>query len=156
MSTSRAWRRGVFGRVLLNASGHVGLAAVNRVLGRYDIAIAGDFEATALAVVADESARASGAIAWSGVRTFCRLSGQNYDTALSAMVAEVRTVDGECALEAKLADDPTAPLVHACLQPDGWVGIGLARRFSALVVSPRPSSGNDDAAVVAVEEQLVR
>lgn len=145
-----------FGRALLNASGHVGAAAVNRVLGRYEITVAGDFEATDLAVVADGSARASGAITWSGGRTFYRLSGQNYDTALPAIVAEVRTVDGEYALEAKLADDPAAPLIHARLKSNGWIEIGLTRRFAALAGKPWPVPGNDDAVVLTVEEQLFR
>ena len=56
------------GHASVNASGHVGATAVNRVLGRYEIAINGDFETTDLGVVSDESTRASGVIAWSGGR----------------------------------------------------------------------------------------
>lgn len=145
-----------FGLVFLNVSGHVGAAAVNRVLGRYDIAIDGDFEATDVVLIADESVRASGAIAWSGGRTFYRLSGQNYDTALPAMVAEVRTVDGEHTLDAKLADDSAAPLILARLKPTGWIEIGLTRRFTTLAGKPWPIPGDDDAVVLTVEEQLFR
>lgn len=145
-----------FGRALLNASGHVGAAAVNRVLGRYDIAIGGNFEATDVALVSDGSVRASGAIAWSGGRTFYRLSGQNYDTVLPAMVAEVRTVDGEHTLDAKLADDSAAPLILARLKSTGWIEIGLTRRFTTLAGKPWPIPGDDDAVVLTVEEQLFR
>lgn len=145
-----------FDRALLNASGHVGAKVVNRVLGRYDIVIDGDFEATDLAVVSDGSARASGVIAWSGGRTFYRLSGQNYDTALPAMVAEVRTVDGEHTLDATLADSSAAPLIQARLKPSGWIEIGLTRRFAALAGKPWPIPGDDDTVVLTVEEQLFR
>ena len=140
----------------LHASGHVGAAAANRVLGRYDIAIDGDFEATDVALVRDESVRASGAVAWSGGRTFYRLSGQTYDTALPAMTAEVRTVDGEYTLDAKLADDTAAPLIRARLKATGWIEIGLTRRFAALAGKPWPIPGDDDAVVLTVEEQLFR
>lgn len=140
----------------LNASGHVGAGAVNRVLGRYDIMIDGDFEATDLALVSDASVRASGAIAWSGGRTFYRLSGQNYDTALPAMFAEVRTVDGEYTLDAKLADHSAAPLIRARLKPTGWIEIGLTRRFATLAGKPWPIPGDDEAVVLTVEEQLFR
>ena len=145
-----------FGRALLHASGHVGAAAVNRVLGRYDIALAGDFEATDLDVVSDGSTRASGAIAWSGGRTFYRLSGQNHDTALPAIVAEVRTVDGEHTLDARLAADAAAPLIHARVKPSGWIEIGLTRRFTALAGKPWPVAGDENAVVLTVEEQLFR
>lgn len=140
----------------LSASGRVGAAAVNRVLGRYDIAIDGDFEATDVALVSDESVRASGTIAWSGGRTFYRLSGQNYDTALPAMVAEVRTVDGEHTLDARLADDSAAPLILARLKSTGWIEISLTRRFTTLAGKPWPIPGDDDAVVLTVEEQLFR
>ncbi|MCY3811681.1 MAG: type II secretion system protein N [Gammaproteobacteria bacterium] len=139
---------------LLSASGHVGAAAVNRVLGRYDIAIDGDFEATDVALVSDASVRASGALAWSGGRTFYRLSGQNYDTAMPAMIAEIRTVDGEHTLDAKLADISAAPLIQARLKSSGWIEIGLTRRFTTLAGNPWPVPGDDDAVVLTVEEQL--
>ena len=129
-------------------------SAVNRVLGRYDIVIRGDFEATNLTVVSRGTARASGAIAWSGGRTFYRLSGQTYDTVLPAMVAEVRTVDGEHTLDAKLADSSAAPLLRARLKPTGWIEIGLTRRFAALAGKPWPVPGDEDAVVLTVEEQL--
>ena len=145
-----------FGVAFLNASGHVGAAAVNRVLGRYDIAIDGDFQANDVALVSNGSVRASGAIAWSGGRTFYRLSGQNYDTALPAMVAEVRTVDGEHTLDAKLADDSAAPLILARLKSTGWIEIDLTRRFTTLAGKPWPIPGDDDAVVLTVEEQLFR
>ena len=145
-----------FGHALLNVSGHVGAVAANRVLGRYDIAIDGDFEATDVALVSDGSVRASGAIAWSGGRTFYRLSGQNYDTALPAMVAEVRTIDGEHTFEAKLADVSAAPLIRARLKSTGWIEIGLTRRFVTLAGKPWPMAGDDDAVVLTVEEQLFR
>ena len=129
---------------------------MNRVLERYDIMIEGDFEATDLAVVSAGTRRASGAIAWSGGRTFYRLSGQNYDTALPAMIAEVGTVDGEPTLDAKLADRSAAPLIKARLKSTGWIEIGLTRRFVALAGKPWPIPGDDDAVVLAVEEQLFR
>lgn len=145
-----------FGRTLLNASGRVGATAVNRVLGRYDIEIDGDFEATDLALVSDGAMRVSGAIAWSGGRTFYRLSGQNYETALPAMIAEVRTVDGEYTLDAKVADLGAAPLIQARLKPGGWIEIGLTRRFATLAGKPWPIPGDDDAVVLTVEEQIFR
>lgn len=140
----------------VNAAGRVGAPAVNRVLGRYEIAIDGDFEVTDIGVVSGGSTRASGAIAWSGGRTIYRLSGQNYDTVLPAMVAEVRTVDGEHTLDARLADDSAAPLVQARLRPSGWIEIGLTRRFTALAGKPWPIPGDEDAVVLTVEEQLFR
>lgn len=143
-------------RALVTASGHVGAAAINRVLGRYDIAVDGALEATDLAVVSDGSLRASGVVVWSGGRTFYRLSGQNYDTALPAMVGEVRTVDGEHTLDAKLAGDSAAPLIHARLKSNGWIEIGLTRRFAALAGKPWPVPGDDDAVVLTIEEQLFR
>ena len=147
--------RGI-GHALVNASGRIGAAAVNRVLERYDIVIGGDFEVTDVAVASDTAVRASGTIAWSGGRTFYRLSGQNYDTALPAMIAEVRTVDGEHTLDAKLADDSAAPLIEVRINSAGWIEIGLTRRFAALAGRPWPIPGDDDAVVLMVEERLFR
>lgn len=141
----------------LTASGRIGAATINRVLGRYDIRIGGDFEVAYLTMLADGTPRLAGSLAWSGGRTFYRLSGQSYDTSLPPMIASLATSEGEYTLDAALAADAaanSAPLIQARLKPDGWVAISITRRFTALAGKPWPVPGDDDAVVLTVEERI--
>lgn len=148
-----------FDRDRVTVTGRLGAATVNRILGRYHIWIAGDFETEELTVVSGTAPPAggtdvSGVITWPGGRTIYRLSGQSYDTVLPAMVAEVGTVDGEHRLDAKLANGSDAPLLHARLDETGWIAIGLTRGFTTLAGKPWPVPGDDSAVVLTVEQQL--
>ena len=151
-----------FDAAWMTAAGTVDSAAANRILGRYDISIGGAFKLVGLGLRLDEAgARASGEIRWSGGRTLYRLSGQNYDTTLPAMLANVATVEGKHTLWVELADDvaPSAArarLMDAHLDASGWLRVGLTRRFLVLAGKPWPIPGDENATVLSVEEQVLR
>ena len=146
-----------FGDARATIAGRVGAPAVNRVLGRYDIGVDGDFELHEVSVASNgaDGLRLSGQFAWKGGRTFYRLSGLNYDTTMPAMTADLETVDGEHAFDVRLADDALL-LIRARLDAEGWIEVGLTRRFVALAGIPWPVPGEEDAIVLTVEEQLFR
>ena len=146
----------------MTATGAVDSAAANRILERYDISIGGQFKLVGLGLRLDATgARASGEIRWSGGRTLYRLSGQNYDTTLPAMLANVATVEGKHMLRVELAADVApaaerAPLMDAYLYASGWLRVDLTRRFLALAGKPWPIPGDENATVLSVEEQVWR
>ena len=83
--------------VRLTASGRIGAATLNRLLGRYDIRVGGDLAVEDAALNASRGGvrLIAGNVAWSGGRTFYRLAGQSYDTVLPPMVATLATTEHE-------------------------------------------------------------
>ncbi len=151
------WAARGIGWSRLSATGSLGAAAVNPILASYHIQIAGDFEIHRLAArldLATNSLATSGKLRWTGGQTIYRLSGRTYDVELPAMTARLDTARGEPQLHAVSALSK-APLIEARLDREGWLHIGITRRFTVLAGRPWPGAGLDDAVVLTVSEQML-
>ncbi len=143
-----------FASMAVSASGQVGAAAVNRMLGIYHIEVGSALTVDELFLRINEGARvANGTLRWSGGRTVYRLSRQTYYADLPEMIAHVDTVAGETRLEASSVPDG-APLLKLRLDREGTVHIGITRRFSVLAGKPWPGTGADDTVVLTLSEKL--
>lgn len=158
-----------FGGTSASATGVLGAAALRWVLAKYYIRFDGDFtfDRLALRVVRNAAGsaawRAEGELRWSGGRTTYRLSGQSYDVEFPPLAADLRTTaDGirlrafaERAVAARTGDRGEAPLLTARLDGEGWLHVGVTRRFTRLAGKPWPGGGEDEV-VVTVSERVLQ
>lgn len=150
-----------FGGASVSAKGVLAAAALRRTLAKYYIRLDGDFTFDRLAVRIAPSAaggaawRAEGEFRWSGGRTTYRLSGQSYDVEFPPLHAELRTAADGIRLQAAGAPGET-PLLNARLDGEGWLHVGVTRRFTRLAGKPWPGGGGEDEVVVTVSERVLR
>ena len=138
----------------LVASGAFSGAAANRVFGIYGIRIGGDFAVDAATLRYQREALAlRGEVRWSGGRAHYRLSGESYDEPLPPMRAVLSSPGGEPAASV-VAQDDGAALIDARLDADGWLHVGVTRRFTVLAGQSFAGEGPADAVVLQVSEQL--
>ncbi len=145
------WGPGAAGLIV---SGAFASAAANRVLGGYGIRIGGDFAVDAASLrYADETVRLQGEVRWSGGRARYRLSGESYDEPLPAMRAVLSAPAGEPSARVMGQEDGIA-LIDARLGADGWLHVGVTRRFTVLAGQSFAGDGSPDATVLEVSERL--
>lgn len=137
----------------LTAAGSIDAGNVNRLLGDYDIRVAGVLAVEDLVVRGDDGVWSlAGQLRWTGGRTIYRLSGLTYDVNLPPMVARFATQEGGVVLNATLEDRPM-PLFEARLR-DGWMEFGITKHLTRLAGKPWPGNAAEDAVVLAVEREL--
>ena len=137
----------------LAAAGSIGTSHVNRLLGDYDIQVAGRLAVEDLVVRSEDGVLAlAGKLRWTGGRTAYRLSGISYSADLPPLVANLTTQQGEAVLSAGLAGEPV-PLLEARLR-DGWLKVGITKRFTWLAGKPWPGNAADHAMVLTVEREM--
>lgn len=153
-------RRG-FGGDELVVAGTIDATSVNPFLAPYDIALGGTFDVADVRLQLGQTLAAGGDARWTGGRTVYRLSGRTYNVNMPAMygrlgVAARTDEHGEASKELLLDafDDDGTVLVSARLAADGWLHIGVTRRFTALAGNPWPGTSADDVVVVTVAEQV--
>ncbi len=157
---------GLAGRELAVA-GVLDAASVNQVLGPYDMNVNGTFDVSDLWLRTGREPGAGGAVRWTGGRTVYRLSGRTYDVEMPVMFGRLAAVagateraDGRNSETPKdfvlsVFDEHDTALVTARLAADGWLHIGVTRRFTVLADNPWPGTSADDAVVVTVSEQVL-
>ena len=137
----------------LTAAGSFNAADVNRLLGAYDIHVAGALAVEDLVVrSADGVVSLAGLVRWTGGRTTYRLAGLTYDADLPPMVAHLATQEGEVVLNATLEEQPM-PLFEARLRDD-WMEFGITKRLTQLAGKPWPGNAAEHAVVLTVEREL--
>ena len=142
-----------FDSAALTVAGSVAAADANALLDNYDIHTSGTLVVDHLSVYVDGGALAlAGQLRWSGGRTNYRLAGQNYDVELPPMIASLATQQGEAVLDARLEEN-NVPLLKGRLR-DGWVEVGITKRFTQLAGMPWPGNAADHAVVLTVEREL--
>ena len=143
----------------LTASGQVGAAALNRVLGEYHIRLGGELAVEDWSLERgwrDSAWTVDAALRWSGGRTNYRLSGQSYDVDFPPLVGSLATTGGEPCLAVSVRPEAdAAPILLARLDARGWLHISVTRRFTRLAGNPWPGAGADDEVVVTVAEQIL-
>ena len=150
-----------FGGASASTSGTLGAQALRNTLAKYYIRLGGDFAFERLdlrvAPGADDGTaawRAEGELRWSGGRTTYRLSGQSYDVEFPPLWGELRTTAEGIHLRAFARQGAgEAPLLTARLDGEGWLHVGVTRRFTRLAGKPWPGSGGEDGMVVTVAER---
>ncbi len=142
-------------------TGRMEAATVNEALsfyrmhlgGRFVVDTAGAPRGLALSYADGELATA-GVLRWSGGRTDYELAGQSYQAQMPPMAARLATEAGGPVLRAYM-EGVAKPLLSARLDAEGWLHVGMSRRFAELAGNPWPGSGDADAVVLTVQEKVL-
>lgn len=162
--------------VHLTVGGALDAALLNDWLARYEINVNGNFDIKMDTLTWDLSAarltQAEGEVQWSGGDVRYRLSNQIRDARLPPMVAQIQN-GSEISPLSQRADpngtDPQAapvsvvvfargtetPLMFASQTREGYVRVGITKRFTKLLNNPWPGSDPDHAIVLEVEERVL-
>ena len=147
--------------VAVSVSGVVTSAAINSTLAPYLIGIAGDVtvddvtvEVGSPPVAPFDFAEADGQLHWQGGVVTYDLAGERQRVTLPPLRATLELRDGRPSATVTETDS-TTPLIVAQLLANGYVKVGMTRRFTVLVGNPWPGSDPDHVVVLEVEEQLL-
>jgi Type II secretion system (T2SS), protein N len=141
---------------LADLHGRLDAAALRELLQRYDMVIGGAFETQGLNVVQRWNAalpNVKGELRWSGAPVSYRLGNVTHRTVLPPLSGFIDSRAGKPEMTAYEADHDT-PLMFARVAEDGWVTIGITKRFTQLLGQPWTGSDADHAVVLEVQEQL--
>jgi Type II secretion system (T2SS), protein N len=145
-----------FGGLIVDLGGRVDAAALRELLMRYDMAIGGVFETDGLHIRRswDEALpNVKGELRWNGAPVSYRLGQTTHHVVLPALSGFIDSSSGQPEMTAYEADHDT-PLMLARVAADGWVTIGITKRFTQLLGQPWTGSDADHAVVLEVQEQL--
>jgi hypothetical protein len=145
-----------FTRLDVSAAGELAAGRLDPVFRPYDLFIPGTFRLDGL--TAGRAHRAQlpdlrGELHWSGGQTRYRLGDAEHVANLPPMVGFIDTVAGQPELAVYAVDDET-PLILARLAADGWLTIGITKRFTQLTAQPWHGDQPEHAVVVEVQEKL--
>lgn len=137
-------------------AGTIDSALLADLLRRYDIIVGGTFEIPpSIDLTLSQSGihDASGELHWSGGPVSYRLGNTTRRANLPPLVAYLESpATGPSATVYAAGDD--TPLMLASVQADGWVSIGVTRRFTELVGQPWSGSQPPSAVIMEVQEKL--
>jgi len=141
---------------LAELSGRVESAALYDLLQRYDLAIGGTFDTERLSIVHGWTNRlpnVKGELRWTGAPVSYRLGNVTHRVSLPPLTGFIDSAAGQPEMTAYEANHDT-PLLLARIGADGWVTIGITKRFTQLLGQPWTGSDADHAVVLEVQEQL--
>ncbi len=142
----------------VTAFGNAELTVLNDWLKIYDISLSGSAELDAVSARWRESTRQierlDGNLAWSGGRVTYNLGGRLQSTELPPLTATLSTETSGPRVMV-FEKDGSIPLIIVNQSSNGFVKIGLTKRFTRLLNTPWPGSDPDHAIVLEVEEQLL-
>lgn len=142
----------------LNLQGTIQADSFNPWLQQYDIQLSGqlDVAPTHFEVVnlsRPALVQADGQINWSGGMVRYKQSGQLFETQLPPLVAYIeQTAVG--AQATVFVDAEQTPLIIAEQTRDGFVKVGMTKRFTKVLNNPWPGSDADHEIVLEFEEQI--
>lgn len=140
----------------VEASGHVDAAALRALLSDYDMDIGGAFDSDGVHVVRAWDAavpNVDGELRWTGAPVTYRLGNVTHQVRLPALAGFIDSSAGAPEMTAYEVDHDT-PLMLARVGADGWVTIGITKRFTQLLGQPWQGSDADHAVVLEVQEKL--
>jgi hypothetical protein len=141
---------------LAELSGRVDSAALRELLGRYDLVIGGTFETRQLSIVQPWTRgipNVTGELRWTGAPVSYRLGTVTHRITLPPLTGFIDSAAGQAEMTAYESNRDT-PLLLARVGDDGWVTIGITKRFTQLLGQPWAGSDADHAVVLEVQEQL--
>ena len=95
-----------------------------------------------------------GDIRWDGGTVRYRMANQRHQRELPALLGKLNTVNGVPSITIRSEMEDT-PLLRARLDNDGWVHIGITKRFTRLVGQPWQGNESDATIVIEVSEKLL-
>ncbi len=158
---------GLGGRVAAELEGTLDSRAINPWLSPYELQMTGAIDVDHLRLklsdianlgapnteVGTQFTQAEGLLHWSGGPVSYTLSGTPSTQRLPPMVGKL-SIDEDGPRVDVLADPGDIPLMEMDLQNEGFVRIGITKRFTHILQSPWPGDEPDDAIVLQVEQQL--
>ena len=142
---------------MIEAEGFVADTAVNPRLKNYDIEISGDFDIEPTNVQVDSNGNLNdldGKLNWQGGLVRYILSGLLNEVVLPPLTATFRTSSAGIP-EAYITEQGSdATLIQAALDENGFVKVGMTKRFTTLLRNPWPGNDPPEKIILEVEEKL--
>jgi hypothetical protein len=130
---------------------------INRVLAAYNMNLNGTLHLRSVKATINKSEgqiRIQGDMRWDGGTVQYRMSNQRFQRELPALLGELQMVGGVPSMTVRSETDDT-PLIRARLDNDGWIHIGITKRFTRLIGQPWQGNEPDPAIVMEVSEKLL-
>ncbi len=145
------------GGMAFSFDGLIEAETINRVLAPYNMNLNGALHLRSIKATINKSEgpiRIQGHMRWDGGTVQYRMSNQRFQTELPALLGELQMVEGVPSMTVRSETDNT-PLLRARLDNDGWVHIGITKRFTHLIGQPWQGNEPDPAIVMEVSEKLL-
>lgn len=145
-----------FGGLHCLAAGELREAAVRRILAPYWIETTGDIFIERIDVGATHGLLLedlAGELSWSGGEVRYRLAGEHHRMVLPPLAGVLESADAQPALTV-FAQGIDTPLLHARLDADGWLTIGVTKKMTKMAGFPWPGNNPDNEIVIDVSERL--
>ncbi|MFP6823524.1 MAG: type II secretion system protein N [Pseudomonadales bacterium] len=145
------------GGMAFSFDGLIEAETINRVLAAYNMNLNGTLHLRSVKATINKSEgqiRIRGDMRWDGGTVQYRMSNQRFQTELPALLGELQMVEGVPSMTVRSETDNT-PLIRARLDNDGWVHIGITKRFTRLIGQPWQGNEPDPAIVMEVSEKLL-
>jgi len=145
------------GSMAFSFDGLIEAATINRVLAPYNMNLNGALHLRSIKATINKSEgpiRVQGHMRWDGGTVQYHMSNQRFQRELPALLGELQMVEGIPSMTVRSETDDT-PLIRARLDDDGWVHIGITKRFTHLIGQPWPGDESDGAIVMEVSEKLL-
>ena len=145
------------GSMAFSFDGLIEAATINRVLAPYNMNLNGALHLRSIKATINKSEgpiRIQGHMRWDGGTVQYHMSNQRFQRELPALLGELQMVEGIPSMTVRSETDDT-PLLRARLDNDGWVHIGITKRFTRLIGQPWQGSEPDPAIVMEVSEKLL-
>ena len=131
---------------------------INRVLAPYELLLTGGLELKSVKATVERNegqvVGIQGNIRWDGGTVRYRMANQRHQRELPALLGKLQTTEGIPSITIRSEMEDT-PLLQARLDNDGWVHIGITKRFTQLVGQPWRGNESDAAIVMEVSEKLL-
>ena len=145
------------GSMAFSFDGLIEAATINRVLAPYNMNLNGALHLRSIKATINKSEgpiRIQGHMRWDGGTVQYHMSNQRFQRELPALLGELQMVEGIPSMTVRSETDDT-PLIRARLDDDGWIHIGITKRFTRLIGQPWQGSEPDPAIVMEVSEKLL-
>ncbi|MED5554736.1 MAG: type II secretion system protein N [Pseudomonadota bacterium] len=145
------------GSMAFSFDGLIEAATINRVLAPYNMNLNGALHLRSIKATINKSEgpiQIQGHMRWDGGTVQYHMSNQRFQRELPALLGELQMVEGIPSMTVRSETDDT-PLIRAKLDDDGWVHIGITKRFTRLIGQTWQGSEPDPAIVMEVSEKLL-
>ncbi|SVC08587.1 uncharacterized protein METZ01_LOCUS261441, partial [marine metagenome] len=135
------------GSMAFSFDGLIEAATINRVLAPYNMNLNGALHLRSIKATINKSEgpiRIQGHMRWDGGTVQYHMSNQRFQRELPALLGELQMVEGIPSMTVRSETDDT-PLIRARLDDDGWVHIGITKRFTHLIGQPWQGNEPDPA-----------
>jgi len=145
------------GRMAFSFDGLIEAGTINRILAPYNMNLNGALHLRSIKATINKSGgqiRIQGDMRWDGGTVLYRMSNQRFRRELPALLGKLQMVEGVPSLTVRSETEDT-PLLRIRLDNDGWVHIGITKRFTRLIGQPWQGNEPDPAIVMEVSEKLL-